>query len=78
MELDKKLKEKLSCIKSNSHGVNHFDVLKALSKALRKTEETYFEIADKMAEEKPKLAFDGLLCFGHVNEMRKCLLDACR
>ncbi|EEF30058.1 probable protein phosphatase 2C 4 [Ricinus communis] len=59
VELDRKLKDELNCQGSNSNGVNHFDVLRALSKALRKTEETYFEIADKMAEEKPELALMG-------------------
>ncbi|KAG8647626.1 probable protein phosphatase 2C 4 isoform X2 [Manihot esculenta] len=59
MELDRKLKEKLNCKGSNSNGVNHFHVLKALSQALRKTEESFFEIANKMAAEKPELALMG-------------------
>ncbi|WCJ28297.1 Protein phosphatase 2C family protein [Euphorbia peplus] len=56
MPIDKKLKEKLQC---SLDEVNHFDVLRALSQALRKTEEAYFEIADEMAEEKPELALMG-------------------
>ncbi|XP_065852674.1 probable protein phosphatase 2C 4 [Euphorbia lathyris] len=56
LELDRRLKEKLQC---NSDEVNHFDVLRALSQALRKTEEAYFEIADEMATEKPELALMG-------------------
>ncbi|KAF2288684.1 hypothetical protein GH714_010477 [Hevea brasiliensis] len=59
MEIDQKLKDKLNCEGSNFNGVNHFDVLKALSQALKKTEESYFEIADKMAAEKPELALMG-------------------
>ncbi|OAY43559.1 probable protein phosphatase 2C 23 [Manihot esculenta] len=59
MKLDRKLKDELNRKGSNSNGVNHFDVLKALSQALRKTEESYFEIADKMAEAKPELALMG-------------------
>ncbi|KAF2303130.1 hypothetical protein GH714_014042 [Hevea brasiliensis] len=59
MELDRKLKEKLNCKGSNSNGVNHFDVLNALSQALKKTEESFFEIADKMAAEKPELSLMG-------------------
>ncbi|KDP35629.1 hypothetical protein JCGZ_09067 [Jatropha curcas] len=55
MELDRKLKER----ETNSNGVNRFDVLKALSQALRKTEEAFFEIADKLATDKPELALMG-------------------
>ncbi|CAN0926614.1 Probable protein phosphatase 2C 4 [Linum grandiflorum] len=39
--------------------VNHFDVLRALSRALRKTEESYFDVADKMAAMNPELALMG-------------------
>lgn len=38
---------------------NHLDVLHALSEALRKTEETYLDTADKMLEENPELALMG-------------------
>ncbi|WOK96973.1 putative protein phosphatase 2C 23 [Canna indica] len=38
---------------------NHSQVLKALSQALRKTEEEYLEIADKMISENPELALMG-------------------
>ncbi|XP_010253183.1 PREDICTED: probable protein phosphatase 2C 23 [Nelumbo nucifera] len=62
LELDRKLKEQLS--RSNSQGsaeaaINHSDVLKALSQALRKTEEAYLDIADKMVMENPELALMG-------------------
>lgn len=40
-------------------GVNHSDVLKALSEALRKTEEAYLEITDLMLMENPELALMG-------------------
>lgn len=39
--------------------INHGEVLKAMSRALKKTEETYFEIADKMLDENPELALMG-------------------
>ncbi|CAI0427171.1 unnamed protein product [Linum tenue] len=45
--------------KGKTSGVNHFDVLRALSRALRKTEEAYFQVADKMAGENPELALMG-------------------
>ncbi|OVA18353.1 Protein phosphatase 2C (PP2C)-like domain [Macleaya cordata] len=60
VELDRKLKEELN--RSGSGGVknvNHSDVLKALSRALKKTEEAYFDIADKMLMENPELAMMG-------------------
>lgn len=53
LELDWKSKEK-----TNS-GVNHSDVLKALSQALKNTEDSYLEIADKMVMENPELALMG-------------------
>ncbi|KAJ0027250.1 hypothetical protein Pint_35426 [Pistacia integerrima] len=57
LELDRKLKEKLNCEVSN--GVNHSDVLKALSLALKKTEDSYLEVADLMVRENPELALMG-------------------
>lgn len=60
VELDRRLKEQLD--RSSSHGssaTNHSDVLKALSQALRKTEEAYLEVADKMLLENPELALMG-------------------
>ncbi|XP_006341030.1 probable protein phosphatase 2C 23 isoform X1 [Solanum tuberosum] len=40
-------------------GVDHSDVLKALSEGLRKTEASYLEIADMMVNENPELALMG-------------------
>lgn len=40
-------------------GVDHSDVLKALSEGLRKTELSYLEIADMMVNENPELALMG-------------------
>ncbi|KAL5991951.1 putative protein phosphatase 2C 4 [Asimina triloba] len=58
LELERRLKEQLS--KSGSDcAVNHSDVLKALSQALKKTEESYLDIADKMVVENPELALMG-------------------
>ncbi|KAF8397507.1 hypothetical protein HHK36_016424 [Tetracentron sinense] len=60
LELDGRLKEQL--VRSSSDGaaaINHSDVLKALSQALRKTEDAYLEIADKMVMENPELALMG-------------------
>ncbi|KAH7553692.1 hypothetical protein ACOSP7_029490 [Xanthoceras sorbifolium] len=57
LELDRKSKEKLNS--EGSNGVNHSDVLKALSQALKKTEDSYLEIADKMVTENPELALMG-------------------
>ncbi|KAF8395119.1 hypothetical protein HHK36_019060 [Tetracentron sinense] len=60
LELDRRLKEQLK--RSDSDGeaaINHSDVVKALSQALRKTEEAYLEIADKMVMENPELALMG-------------------
>ncbi|XP_068642258.1 probable protein phosphatase 2C 4 [Aristolochia californica] len=58
LELERKLKEQLSRSTSNQ-GVNHSDVLKALSQALRETEEAYLDTADKMVTENPELALMG-------------------
>lgn len=60
LELDRRLKEYFDQSSSNKFdGVNHSDVLKALSRALKKTEETYLETADKMLDENPELALMG-------------------
>ncbi|OIT40325.1 PREDICTED: probable protein phosphatase 2C 4 [Nicotiana attenuata] len=48
-------KEKLDGV----FGVDHSDVLKALSEGLRKTEASYLEIADMMVKENPELALMG-------------------
>ena len=45
---------------------NHSDMLRALSEALRKTEEAYLEIADMMVMENREL--DGIVSFGNVDE----------
>ena len=39
--------------------INHSDVLEALSRALKKTEESYLDVADKMVMENPELALMG-------------------
>ncbi|GAB4824395.1 Probable protein phosphatase 2C 4 [Ancistrocladus abbreviatus] len=60
LELDRRLKGHLT--RSNcdeSKAINHSDVLKALSQALKKTEEAYLDIADKMVVENPELALMG-------------------
>ncbi|KAJ4878963.1 putative protein phosphatase 2C 4 [Raphanus sativus] len=54
-DLDRQLKEQLN----RGPLTNHSDVLHALSEALRKTEETYLDTADKMLEENPELALMG-------------------
>lgn len=60
LELDRRLKEYFDQSSSNIFdGVKHSDVLKALSRALKKTEETYLETADKMLDENPELALMG-------------------
>ncbi|XP_021767198.1 probable protein phosphatase 2C 4 [Chenopodium quinoa] len=56
LEIDEKVKEKL---KQMSSKIKHSDVLKALSNALRKTEEAYLDIADKMVKENPELSLMG-------------------
>ncbi|GAV69461.1 PP2C domain-containing protein [Cephalotus follicularis] len=40
-------------------GVDHCDVLRELGEALRKTEEAYLEVADKMVRESPQLVMMG-------------------
>ncbi|XP_030537590.2 probable protein phosphatase 2C 23 [Rhodamnia argentea] len=60
LELDRRLKEQLSRSGSqDGRSINHCDVLKALSQALKKTEEAFLDIADKMAVENPELALMG-------------------
>ncbi|KAF3636607.1 putative protein phosphatase 2C 4 [Capsicum chacoense] len=60
LELDRRLKEQLNRNGSNGSGsVNHADVLKALSQALKKTEEAYLDLADRMNMENPELALMG-------------------
>ncbi|RZB74584.1 putative protein phosphatase 2C 4 isoform B [Glycine soja] len=63
LELDRRLKEQLNLSRSGSGGaassINHSDVLEALSRALRKTEESYLDVADKMLMENPELALMG-------------------
>jgi serine/threonine protein phosphatase PrpC len=59
-ELDRRLKEQMNKNRSDgSRFTNHGDVLKALSQALKKTEEAYFDIADKMLMHNPELALMG-------------------
>ncbi|GFP82341.1 probable protein phosphatase 2c 4 [Phtheirospermum japonicum] len=60
LELDRRLKEQLDKNRSRASGsTNHADVLKALSQALRKTEEAYLDVADKMVMENPELSLMG-------------------
>ncbi|KAJ4725820.1 putative Protein phosphatase 2c [Melia azedarach] len=60
LELDRKLKEQLNKNnKDKSQDIIHADVLKALSQALKKTEEAYLDRADKMLMENPELALMG-------------------
>ncbi|XP_038707704.1 probable protein phosphatase 2C 23 [Tripterygium wilfordii] len=60
LELDRRLKEQLNYQSVSSKGaINHGDVLKALSQALKKTEDAYFDIADRMLMENPELALMG-------------------
>lgn len=60
MELDERIREKMSQMGSNlSNKVKHSEVLKVLSEALRKTEEAYLDVADKMVKENPELALMG-------------------
>ncbi|MCD7446543.1 hypothetical protein HAX54_009226 [Datura stramonium] len=52
-----KLKEKLN--NDGVAGINHLDVLNALSEALRRAEASYLEITDMMVNENPELALMG-------------------
>lgn len=59
-DLDSNSKRKSSKNKSDGTAVtNHSDVLKAVSEALRKTEDAYLEIADKLVKNNPELALMG-------------------
>ncbi|KAJ8620768.1 hypothetical protein MRB53_029297 [Persea americana] len=58
LELERRLKEELNWSGSD-RAVNHSDVLKALSQALKKTEEAYLEVADELVVENPELALMG-------------------
>lgn len=59
--LDRKFKENFNRPISNGGvgATNHSDVLEALSNALRKTEDSYLDIADKMVMKNPELALMG-------------------
>ncbi|KAF5727383.1 protein phosphatase 2C 23 [Tripterygium wilfordii] len=60
LKLDRRLKEQLNNQPgSDKRAINHGDVLKALSQALKKTEDAYFDIADMMLMENPELALMG-------------------
>ncbi|KAF9599313.1 hypothetical protein IFM89_036611 [Coptis chinensis] len=60
VELDQMLKEQLNrSAPKGAAGVNHGDVMKALSQALKKTEEAYLDITDMMSMENPELALMG-------------------
>ncbi|KAL4587718.1 hypothetical protein LXL04_000592 [Taraxacum kok-saghyz] len=57
LELNRRLKEYL-----NSNGpdsTNHSEVLQALSRGLKKTEDSFLDIADQMLDENPELALMG-------------------
>ncbi|MCD7453943.1 hypothetical protein HAX54_022753 [Datura stramonium] len=57
---NQEIDEKLNNLGANGGvGVGHFDVLKALSEALKKTEASYLEMADMMMKENPELALMG-------------------
>lgn len=59
-ELDRKIKENLKLKVSNGVvAASPSEVLKALSEALRKTEEAFLDTADKMVSENPELALMG-------------------
>lgn len=57
LELDRRLREHMNS--NGSKSVNHMDVLKALSRGLKKTEEAFLDIADQMLVENPELALMG-------------------
>ncbi|KAL2898998.1 putative protein phosphatase 2C 23 [Bienertia sinuspersici] len=66
LELDRRLKEQWNNNKNDSEGknINHSDVLMALSRALKKTEESYLDVADKIVDENPELALMGSCVLG--------------
>ncbi|XP_072974917.1 probable protein phosphatase 2C 4 [Typha angustifolia] len=57
-DLDRRLNDNLSRSISKD-AISHLEVLKALAMALKKTEEAYLGIADKMVSENPELALMG-------------------
>eukprot|EP00253_Pinus_taeda_P008541 PITA_08541 len=62
LELDRILKEDLDKnrhVEDQDGGLDHSEVLKALARALSKTEEAYLEMADKAVAENPELALMG-------------------
>ncbi|KAI4334522.1 hypothetical protein L6164_019205 [Bauhinia variegata] len=61
IELDTRLKEQLnrSGSANTTTTVNHSDILEALWQALRKTEEAYLDMTDKMVMQNPELALMG-------------------
>ncbi|KAH6765639.1 pol-like 5 [Perilla frutescens var. hirtella] len=61
LELERRLNEQCDKKRTNGNGIltNHCDVLKALHRALKKTEEAYLEVADEMVLENPELALMG-------------------
>ncbi|PSR95114.1 Protein like [Actinidia chinensis var. chinensis] len=60
LELDQRLKEELNRNGFVGPGaIDHSDVLKALSRALGKTEAAYLEVADQVLDENPELALMG-------------------
>ncbi|XP_021841666.2 probable protein phosphatase 2C 4 [Spinacia oleracea] len=64
LELDRRLKEQWNRNDSDGKSINHSDVLRTLSRALKKTEEAYLDIADKMVDENPELALMGSCVVG--------------
>ena len=58
-ELDRKLKQQFNSSVDGAAAINHSEVLKALSRALKKTEENYLDIANKMLMENPELCLMG-------------------
>ncbi|CAN6472355.1 unnamed protein product [Victoria cruziana] len=58
-ESQRRWKEKHGSSAAEKGTVDHGRVLKALGRALRKTEEDYLEVADKMLSENPELALMG-------------------
>ncbi|KAL2899765.1 putative protein phosphatase 2C 4 [Bienertia sinuspersici] len=60
LEIDDNLREKINQMgMSCTCKMKHSDVLRVLSDALRKTEEAYLEVADKMVKENPELFLMG-------------------
>ncbi|CAH1418190.1 unnamed protein product [Lactuca virosa] len=57
LELNRRLKEYLNSNCPDS--TNHSEVLKALSRGLKKTEDSFLDIADQMLDENPELALMG-------------------